>query len=374
VRRNNFHPVPELAALRDGPGIARAHTHHGDAWLVTRLADVRAVMSDVERFSTARSMDPSTSNAGDPLLNDPPEHTRLRRLLAPHFTAARSRRLEPLIRQIIDERLEAMAQGNPPVDLITEFAYPIPMLVICELLGVPLADRAQFQARNGRTTDLSLSPDERALSRRESREYLSALVARARSAPGEDILGTLIAEHGEELTDKELIGIAAALIFAGTETTANMLGLGALALLRHPEQLALIQRQPELIDAAIEELLRWLSIAHAATPRIAKTDVEIAGQHIGAGERVICVLASANRDPRLTTAPDELDITRGTTAHAALGHGAHYCLGAPLARLEMKLAFPALFQRFPGLTMINEKPVFRPMSAIYGLTTLPVSW
>jgi cytochrome P450 len=374
IRRDVFDPVPELSDLRDGPGIARIRTHLGETWLVTRLADVRTVMSDQERFSNSRTTEAAQLRAGDLLFHDPPEHTRLRRLLAPEFSVARTRRLEPRIRQIVDLHVEAMRRKGPPVDLMSEFAFPIPALVICELLGVPFAERAEFQARSGRVLDLSLSEDERTRASQESRQYMAGLVARARAAPGPDILGGLVREHGNELSDDELIGIAAALLFAGHETTANMLGLGTLALLRHPEQLALLRDQPARIDAAVEELLRWLSIAHTTVGKITTTEVEIAGQRIGPGEPVLCVLASANRDPGLLAAPDKLDIGGGAVSHVAFGHGAHYCLGAPLARMEMRLAFSALFQHFPRLRTTDQEPVFRPANLIFGLATLPVAW
>ena len=374
IRRDMLDPAPELAELRDGPGVVRVGTHLGVTWLVTRLADVRAVMSDQERFSNSRGTEPAQSRAGDPLFHDPPEHTRLRRLLAPEFSVARTRQLEPRIRQIVDLHLDAMQHQGPPVDLMSAFAFPIPALVICELLGVPFAERPEFQARSGRVLDLSLSEDERARASQESRAYMAGLIARARVAPGPDILGRLVAEHGDELGDDELSGIAAALLFAGHETTANMLGLGTLALLRHPEQLALVRAQPERIDSAVEELLRWLSIAHTAVGKITNTEVEIAGQRIGPGEHILCVLASANRDPGLLAGPDKLDVSRSAVPHVAFGHGAHYCLGAPLARLEMRLAFSALFQRFPQLRTTDREPSCRPANLIFGLATLPVTW
>jgi cytochrome P450 len=369
-----FDPVAELSELRDGSGVARVRTHVGEAWLVTRLVDVRAVLGDDKRFSNSFATDPDQLRAGDPLFHDPPAHTRLRRLLAPEFSIARTRRLEPRIRQIIDQRLDVLEHQGPPADLIKDFAFPVPALVICELLGVPFADRAEFQARSSRICDLSLPSCERARANRESREYMSGLVARARLAPGEDILGRLVREHGDELADDELSGMAAALLFAGHETTASMLGLGTLALLRHPDQLALIRDDPERIDTAVEELLRWLSIAHTTVGKTTTTEVEIAGQRIAKGARVLCVLSSANRDPHLVSAPDDLDVTRKATRHVAFGYGIHYCLGAPLARVELQLAFSALFRRFPTLRTADAGPVFRAANLIFGLDKLPVTW
>ncbi len=203
---------------------------------------------------------------------------------------------------------------------------------------------------------------------------MAGLVARAQAAPGEDMLGMLVREHGDELTTDELIGIASLLLLAGHETTANMLGLGTLALLRHPDQLAVVRDDPERVDAAVEELMRWLSIVHSGIVRVATTDTEIAGRQIAAGELVICGLSAANRDPELRTDPDQLDVTRGGSGHVAFGHGVHHCLGAPLARMEMRIAYPALLRRFPGLSEVPGGAHFRSSHIIYGLTSLEVTW
>jgi cytochrome P450 len=267
-----------------------------------------------------------------------------------------------------------MERTGPPADLVSDFALPVPSLVICELLGVPYADRSEFQERSTRLLDLSVPAEERIRVGRESRAYMSDLVKGAQADPGEDMLGMLVREHGDELSFDELCGIASLLLIAGHETTANMLGLGTLALLRHPEQLALLRNEPERVDAAVEELLRWLSIVHSGTGKITTTDVEIAGQKIAAGEFVMCALPAANRDPELLSEPDKLDITRGAMGHLAFGHGIHHCLGAPLARMEMRIAFPALLQRFPGLRTTDVEPGFRSFNVIYGLTSLPIAW
>jgi cytochrome P450 len=389
MQRNAFDPVPELAELRDGPGIARIRTMFGmEAWLVTRFADVREVLSDPVRFSNARVPEagrppglPALSQeevaqrrAGNLLAADPPEHTRLRRLLTPEFTMRRIRRLEPRVTEIVDEHLDAMERHGPPTDLVPDFALPVPSLVICELLGVPYSDRAEFQARTHRQLDTSRPVEERFRAGEESRAYMSELVTRAQADPGEDMLGMLVREHGDDLTAAELGGIASLLLIAGHETTANMLGLGTLALLRHPEQLAIVRDEPERVDSAVEELLRWLSIVHTGTAKIVTTDTEIAGHPIAAGELVLCVLPAANRDPELRSDPERLDVTRGGVGHVAFGHGIHHCLGAPLARMEMRVAFPALLRRFPGLREVPGAASFRSFHLIYGLTSLQVAW
>ena len=286
------------------------------------------------------------------------------------------RRLEPRIGEIVDDHLDAMQRAGRPADLVASFALPIPSLVICELLGVPYADRVEFQTRTGRLLDLSISMDERRELAQANQAYMDELVARARVAPGEDMLGMLVREHGDELSSAELSGIGSLLLIAGHETTSNMLGLGTLALLRHPDQLALLRDDPAAAVPAVEELLRWVSIVHTGVVRTTTTEVEIAGHRIAAGELVLCALPTANRDPQLLADPQWLDVRRGAAGHLAFGHGVHHCLGAPLARLEMRIAFPALLRRFPQLALAvpYEDIGFRAYHFVYGLHALPVTW
>jgi cytochrome P450 len=389
MRRDRFDPVAELAEVREGEGVRRVETMFGaGAWLITRHDDVREVLSDAARFSntggiamripgdTRSEEEKRRALAGQMLASDPPEHTRLRRFLTPEFTVRRMKRLEPRIVEIVDEHLDAMEQAGRPADLVPSFALPIPSLVICELLGVPYAERDAFQRRTGRQLDLSIPMDERIALQREGRAYMEGLVARAKADPGEDILGMLVREHGEEMSDDELAGIASLLLVAGHETTSNMLGLGTLALLRHPEQLAMVRDDPSTVDAAVEELMRWLSIVHTGVARTTTTEVELAGHPIPAGELILCALPTANRDPAFIDDPDTLDVTRGAMGHVAFGRGVHHCLGAPLARMEMRIAFPALLRRFPALATavpVEEIP-FRAFHFVYGLHALPVTW
>jgi len=390
MRREGFDPVREMTALRDDEGVRQVETAFGmPAFLVARHADVKAVLADSARFSndSRRAFDapgaPKLSaeerdrmRAGNLLGVDPPEHTRLRRMLTPEFTVRRMRRLEPRIVEIVDDHLDAMEKAGPPSDLVADFALPIPSLVICELLGVPYADRESFQQRTSKLLDISLPMDERLELGRESREYMADLVARAQAAPGEDMLGMLVRDHGDDLSTDELIGIAGLLLIAGHETTSNMLGLGALALLRHPEQLAPVRDDPAAVAPAVEELLRFLGIVHSGIPRTTTRDVEVGGIAIPADSLVILALATANRDPRFLADGDRLDVTRDAAGHVAFGHGVHHCLGAPLARMEMRIAFPALLRRFPGLTAAVpfEEVGFRAFHFIYGLHALPVRW
>src|SRR5690349_3752883 len=297
-------------------------------------------------------------------------------MLTPEFTIRRMKRLEPRIVEIVDAQLDAMESHGPPVDLVENFALPIPSLVICELLGVPYDDRDDFQRRSARQLDFSVPIPDRIDLQRQAREYMATLVARARHQPGEDILGMLIRDHGDELTDNELIGVAGLLLLAGHETTSNMLGLGTLPLLRHPEQLASVRDDPDAVAPAIEELLRWLSIVQTSIPRITTADVEVGGVPIPAHQLVFASLPAGNRDPEFIDAPDILDISRGAPGHLAFGHGVHHCLGAPLARMEMRIAFPALLRRFPTLALAEpfEDVEFRDFHFIYGLRSLSVRW
>ena len=390
MRRDTFNPTAELREIRETDGVRTITSAFGmDVFLVTRHEDVKTVLSDHERFSNGRppgfvvpgapnipEEEQASARAGNLLGLDPPEHQRLRRMLTAEFTIRRMKRLQERVVEIVDAQLDAMEKAGPPADLVASFALPIPSLVICELLGVPYDDRDDFQRRTARQLDLSLPVPERMELQRQGRAYMSSLVERARRQPGDDILGMLVREHGHELTNDELIGIASLLLLAGHETTSNMLGLGTLALLRHPDQLAAVRDDPDAIGPAVEELLRWLSIVHSAIPRITTTDVEIAGVGIPAGRLVFVSLPSGNRDPEFIDAPEVLDIRRGAPGHLAFGHGVHHCLGAPLARMEMRIAFPALLRRFPTLAMAEDftDVPFRSFHFIYGLKSLEVTW
>ncbi|ORB31459.1 cytochrome P450 [Mycolicibacterium parafortuitum] len=389
MRRDGFDPIPELREIRDGEGVRTVTNAFGmQVYLVTRYDDVKTVLSDHARFSNDRppgfvvpgappvdAAAQARARAGNLLGLDPPEHQRLRRMLTPQFTHRRMQRLQPRVVEIVDGQLDALAAAGPAADLVEHFALPIPSLVICELLGVPYTDRAEFQRRSARQLDLSISIPERLELAREARAYMAGLVERARTAPGDDILGMLIREHGGELTDDELIGIAGLLLLAGHETTSNVLALGTLALLRHPEQLAAVRDDPAAVMPAVEEMLRWLSVVQTAIPRCTTTDVELSGVTIPAGHLVFASLPLGNRDPGFVDRPEDFDITRGAPGHLAFGHGVHHCLGAPLARMEMQIAFPALLRRFPALSLAEDfaDVEFRSFHFIYGLKALEVS-
>ena len=393
MRRDGFGPGPEIVAARESGTMPRYTTPLGiEALLVTRYADVREVLGDATRFSSETTMPlpladdmempESERRAGSLLTTDPPEHDRLRRLLTGEFTVKRIKRLAPRITEIVDEHLDAMAAAGPPADLVSAFALPVPSLVICELLGVPYDDRAEFQGRAARQLDVSRPLEERGRAAIESRRYMGELVDRARREPGQDMIGMLIREHGDELTRAELTGIASLLLIAGHETTANMLGLGTLALLRHPEQLAAVREDENAVDPAVEELLRFLSVVHSGVPRRATCDTEVGGEPVAAGTVLVLSLPAADRDPAVlpegdaTGDAEALDIARRAAPHLAFGHGVHHCLGAPLARMEMRIAFPALLRRFPTLALAvgDDEVEFRSATVVHGLRALPVTW
>jgi cytochrome P450 len=392
IRRDQFDPVAELSAMRAEAPISRMTLPWGaQVWLATRAQEVRQVFGDTANFSNDAGMPrgpvqganstPEEGNterrndSGFLLGYDPPDHTRLRKLLTAEFTVARMRRLRPRVEAIVTEHLDAMADAGSPADVVTAFALPVPSLVICELLGVPYSDRDEFQRLSRARLDMSVAMEERVAAGDEARAYMSGLIAEQRRSPGDAMIGMLVREHGDEIGDNELTGVADLLLLAGHETTSNMLGLGTLLLLRRPDQLAAIL-DPERLDTAVEELLRYLSVVHTVMPRTAIRDVEVGGQLIKAGEPVFLSLPAANRDPALGDDMDEVDLTRKITSHLAFGHGIHHCLGAPLARMEMRIAYPALFQRFPGLRldMPFEQVDFRAFAVIYGVGSLPVAW
>jgi cytochrome P450 len=383
-----FDPPADLARLRAQRPVSRMIYPDGhEGWLVTGYAQARAVLAD-PRFSSRRDLNrhipiphPLAEDAealppmpGALTQLDPPEHTHYRKLLTGQFTVRRMKLLTPRIERIAGEHLDALEQAGPPADLVHDFALPIPSLVICELLGVPYEDHERFQRDSATMFNLDSPVDELMAALADLSEYLTELVARKRAEPDDDLISGLIA--GDTLTAEELLTMVMTLLVAGHETTANMLSLGTFALLRHPDQLAALRADPSLIGNAVEELMRYLSIVHIGPIRAALEDVELDGVLIRAGESVTINLPAANRDPARFADPDELDITRPATGHVSFGHGVHQCLGQQLARIEMRVAFPALLRRFPGLRLAvaPEEVSMRPNGSLLGLNRLPVTW
>jgi cytochrome P450 len=294
----------------------------------------------------------------------------------PGFTVRRMRRLEPRIQTIVAEHLDALDAAGSPADLVTEFALPIPTLVICELLGVPEADRADIELYSRRRADIALPVGRRTAAADAMQERLARFVADQRRAAGSGLVGELVRRNGAQLDDKELVALADVLLFAGHTTTSNMLALGTVALLQRPEQVRLARAQERLSYPAIEELIRYLSIVPTTVPRIVRADTVVAGQPMRRGEVVLCSLPAANRDVTLGGDIDQLDLSRKSTSHVGFGYGVHHCVGAPLARAQLRIAFPALFRRFPQLRI--TKPVaqlpFMGNSFVSGIAALPVAW
>ncbi|MBV2156615.1 cytochrome P450 [Kitasatospora sp. SUK 42] len=393
------HPYPAYAALRlDSPVHRLTGPMGSEVFLITRYQDARDALAD-PRFSKEPKAAPEWAKVmagvgddegpmGRNMLNsDPPDHTRQRRLVNKAFTPRRVEALAPRIQRITDDLLDAVA-GEPETDLMAALAHPLPITVICELLGIPLADRRDFAVW---TRMLLASPatEEGILSRRQGNEemsrYLVDLIERMR--PGvdpdrdpdsqPDLLSALIAPGREDQLDgRELLGMVKLLLVAGHETTVNHIGNGVLALLRHPEQLALLRSRPELLPAAVEEMLRYDGPIERVPMRFTTEDVEIAGTVIPKGSAVNIVLGSADRDERRFADPDALDIERKDNQHIAFGHGIHYCVGAPLARLESRIAFRSLLDRFPGLELACKPEELRwrigGPNIMRGLDTLPV--
>lgn len=385
-------PADELRELCARRRIPRVPLTSGTmVWLVARYADARKVLAD-PRFSSELTT-PGTAlpppgqrtlaeelrdrQPGTFLEYDPPDHTRLRALVAGEFTAGAMRRLRPRIEAIVEECLDETERAGPPVDLVRTFALPMPSRVICEMLGVPLDDDFDFAGHTLVMTDLMATAEQSLAARDAMRGYMRQLVARHRGNPGDNILGRLIRNHGDELTDEELVGIGNLLLIAGHETTAMMLGLGTLVLLQHPDQLALMRDDPSVVPAAVEELLRYVSIANHGAIRTATEDVEVGGELIRKGDVVAVSIPMVNRDETRYPDPYRFDITReAKRSQLAFGYGIHHCVAAPMARLELQIAYPALLRRFPTLRLavpVEEVPV-RTSNATHGVFALPVTW
>ncbi|MQA01223.1 MAG: cytochrome P450 [Streptosporangiales bacterium] len=310
---------------------------------------------------------------GEFLVMDEPQHSRYRKPLVDKFTARRMRLLTERVEQITAEHLDAMEKAGPPADLVTAFAKPIPAIMICELLGVPYEDRDSFQGHVDKFMDGETNDDDLIAAYTATQQYLAELVAAKRANPTDDVLSDLT---DSDLTDEELRGMSLIMLAAGLDTTANMLALGTFALLRNPAQLAALRADPALTDQAVEELLRYLSVAKTFQ-RTTLEDVELGGQTIKAGTAVVVSYSTANRDPERFADPHVLDLRRQDGGHLAFGHGIHHCLGQQLARIEMQVAFPTLVNRFPTLRLAvpAEEVELRPETAdIYGVKSLQVTW
>ncbi|MCY7340746.1 MAG: cytochrome P450 [Pseudonocardia sp.] len=373
-------PYPAYATLRADEPVRRVDMPDGPVWLISRYDDVRAALTDARFSKDWRWTMPAEARATTPhtqipmmILMDPPEHTRLRKLVSRAFTLRRMEDLRPRVEQIASDLLDALPVGGT-VDIMADYAYLLPVQVICELLGVPSADRDDFAAWSATLVDESSAEDTTAAAAKLD-DYLTRLID-AKTEPDDGLLSALIevAEDEDRLSREELVAMAMLLLIAGHETTVNLIGNGLLALLTHPEQLALLRARPELLPSAVEEFLRWDSPVYNTPVRFASADVEVAGVTVPAGSVVMLATGAANRDGERFPDADRLRIDRDTSGHVAFGHGLHHCLGAQLARIEGQVGIGLLLARRPELALaVDPDQVARRRSTmIRGLSSLPV--
>lgn len=385
-RQCPYHPPPGYEELKKEGPLARVRLYDGrTAWAVTGYAETRRLLVD-PRLSSDRSrpdfpvLVPRMAAAKLVALvgMDPPEHDVQRRMLIPSFTVKRVNSLRPAIRRIVVDRIEGLLAGERrTADLVPEFALPVPSTVICELLGVPYGDHEFFEEQTRRMLMATSTAQEASAAATALIRYFDELIDTKRAEPGEGLIDELIADRlaPGELTREELSSIAMFLLVAGHETTANMIGLSVLTLLLHPEQLARLRADETLASGAVEELLRFLSVADELQ-RVAAADIEIAGQVIREGDAVYLPNAAANRAPEAFPDPDTLDVGRGTRHHLAFGYGIHQCIGQNLARAELEIALYELAVRIPGLRLSEpvEQLGTKPGGSVQGILRLPVTW
>lgn len=378
LRRVGLEPVAALGQLRDAAPVSKLSRALGmNVWLVSGYEEARVVLSDTVSYSTnirALIGGDDAQPIGGLGFTDPPDHTRLRRFLTPEFTVRRLAGLQPRIEQIVQDRLDALDLAGPVVDLVSEFAFPIPFFVICELLGLPVEDRERFRELGHARFDVSGGGPGTFGAMSESREFLMGAVADQRRHPGDGLIGAIIRDHAGEITDLELAGLADGVFTGGYETSASMIALGTLALLREPQTLDLIRDHEHAVDGVVDELLRYLSVVQISFPRFARQDLDLFGQRVKAGDVVVCSLSGANRDHAFGDRPDRFDPRRAAHSHLAFGYGFHRCIGSELARMELRVALRALARRFPELALAVDPSAlqFRDLSIVYGVQSLPV--
>lgn len=379
-------PAPEYAKWQSDEPVLRV-TIWGDnsPWLITGHEDARTVLADPRFSADANHPDFPHTRPGAPpqapgLFHqmDPPDHTRLRRMLIPDFTFRRIEQMAGAVQRICDDLLDAMTDGGATeTDLVASYALPLPTLAICELLGVPYEDHGFFRAKSNALTSVAGDPAEAMSARLALYGYLRALIERRAHDPADDLVSRLATERvatGEATLD-EATGMVSLLLLAGHETTANMFPLAAIALLQNPAQLDALRADDSLWPGAVEELLRHLTVIHSGIRRVATQDVDLSGVRIRAGEGVVVALQAANRDPSVYADPDALDVRRDASGHLAFGHGLHQCLGQSLARTELRLGLSTLFRRLPSLRMTAPpESLALSTSTVHGVRSLPVAW
>lgn len=384
-RTDTLNPPPEYGRLRAERPITKVILDFDGSpvWLVTSYEDVKAILTDVRfssDFSTPGFPARLTSQPPGPgtfIRMDPPDQTRLRHLLHPELSRRRIDALRPTVQQIVDELVDTMTASDPPADLIAQFALPLPSRVITLLLGIPYEDREFFHYTTRVMGEQTTPPRERLRVRNDLKDYLEKLVADKDTNPGDDLLSRMCLRRREaRVSLEEVVGIATLLMVAGYETVANQIGVGTVALLENPAQLADLRAHPEKIHAAVDELVRHQTVTDYGARRAATADVVVGGQLIRKGDGVLAVLSSANRDEAIFPEPDRLDFDRARREHLAFGWGPHQCVGHLLARVQLEVAWLTLLRRLPDLALavpLEEIP-FRFDMFVYGVRSLPVRW
>lgn len=382
-----FEPAPEMLALaRQAPVQQLLLPDGASGWMVTGFEQVREVLAD-RRYSRALAASPDREKRGLEILIaksllglDPPEHTRLRKLVAGTFTARRMHLLAPQVAAIVSDLIDGLLAGPQPADLMTAFAQPLPIRVICRMLGVPPGDQDRFRAwSEALVAGWDRDPAEIEEALRALRGYLEELIAVKRAAPEDDLMSALIAmrDRDDRLSEDELVYMCLGILVGGHETTANQISLSLVALLTRPAQLARLRSDPALLPGAVEEVMRFVQLGDGLPPaRVTAEEVTLGGVTIPAGEVVFPFFGIANRDPSVFPDPDTLDVTRSPGAHMGFGHGAHHCLGAQLARIELQETYRGLLGRLPGLCLAAEADQLRykEKMAVLSLEELPVTW
>lgn len=376
---------PEYRRLREEAPVCRVRTSAGDdAWVISRYEDVRAALRD-QRLSSRvahpgypKLFFPEPAPPGAFVQSDPPEHTRYRRMVIGQFTRKRAEDMRPYLQELVDARIDAMLAMEPPVDLVAEYAKEVPLSVICKLLGVPYRDRVAFGRWVNKLNEPTANPSVNKGAASSLFQYLRRLVTAKAKHPTDDLLGWLAGEHlaKGEITREEITAMAMMLLSAGYDTSASAISLSVMTLLENPDEFARLRDDPSLINSAVEELLRHQNIMQWGVGRVAAEDVEIAGQRIPAGDGVILLLPSADRDDAAHPDADRLDITRETEISLSFGHGMHSCVGKFLTRVEMQVAIGTLVRRVPTLKLAApiEELHYRDAAITYSVRELPVTW
>lgn len=380
LRRRILDPCPPFDGDPSAGAVHRLAKLAGRRlWLVTGNAETRAVLADQLSFSNDfANLHRGRLRLSDPGglgFADPPDHTRLRRLLAPEFTRARLAAFEPTITAIVAEQLDLLADRGSPADLWRDFALPVPTRTICELLGLPEQDRAEYQRLSTARFDLSRGAGASLGAVSLALAKLTDVVRAQRARPGDGLLGRIIREHGDRVSDHELAGLADGILTGGLESTASMLALGATILMQDTALAGRLRESaPEDATRCVDELLRYLSVVQVTFPRFARQDLQVGDHQISHGDVVVCSLVAANRDPDVGPSPGRIDPDRRSNHHLAFGLGVHRCLGAELARMELRVAYTALARRFPSMRLAvpADELRYRPTSIVYGLEGLPV--